>query len=67
MSKNFNFFFSFLVQKLPKKNDITEDQWRMYHEFLLSTKGELKNFKDEEAWPTIIDEFVDYCREKKYL
>eukprot|EP01016_Furgasonia_blochmanni_P008400 TRINITY_DN133_c0_g1_i1.p2 TRINITY_DN133_c0_g1~~TRINITY_DN133_c0_g1_i1.p2 ORF type:complete len:183 (-),score=49.20 TRINITY_DN133_c0_g1_i1:180-728(-) len=47
-----------------KKTAITKDQWNMLLEFHLVTKGDLSKYEDDGAWPTIIDEFVEFIRSK---
>jgi len=53
------------LDKHPNKSDITKDSWEMLLEFNLQTKGDLSNFVDDGAWPSIIDEFVEHLKAKK--
>ena len=32
----------------------------MFHLFLVKTNGEVANYKIDDAWPVIIDEFVEF-------
>lgn len=48
-----------------KKCDITKDQWNMFHLFLTKTDGSIANYKIEDAWPVVIDEFVEYMESEE--
>ena len=52
----------FLQEKKANKSLIVvpKDVWDMFYELVKSTKGDLKNFEDDGAWPTLFDEFVNF-------
>ena len=37
----------------------------MYLEFLQSLKGSLVNYDEQDAWPVLIDEFVEHLQKAK--
>ena len=39
---------------------ITRDTWDLFWDLNQQTSGNFSNFEDDGAWPTIIDEFVDF-------
>lgn len=41
---------------------ITRDTWDLFFDLVKQTKGDLKNFVDDGAWPSIIDEFILYTK-----
>ncbi|CAB54261.2 Defective in cullin neddylation protein 1 [Caenorhabditis elegans] len=42
---------------------ISRDTWNLFWDFILLSKPDLSDYDDEGAWPVLIDQFVDYCRE----
>jgi len=57
-TKNFG---EFLRQSQSYKV-INKDQWNCFLEFSRNVKKDLSNYDDNEAWPLLIDEFVDFVR-----
>uniref|UniRef100_A0A1I7V356 Defective in cullin neddylation protein n=1 Tax=Caenorhabditis tropicalis TaxID=1561998 RepID=A0A1I7V356_9PELO len=43
---------------------ITRDTWNLFWDFILLSKPDLSDYDDEGAWPVLIDQFVEHCREK---
>lgn len=41
---------------------INKDQWLCFLEFSRNVKGDLSNHDDNEAWPLLIDEYVEFVR-----
>jgi len=39
---------------------ITRDTWDLFWDLNKQTRGNMSNFEDDGAWPSIIDEFVEY-------
>ena len=35
------------MQSLPKKNDITKDQWVMFYEFVKLVGGDINKYEDD--------------------
>ncbi|EGT52150.1 CBN-DCN-1 protein [Caenorhabditis brenneri] len=42
---------------------ITRDTWNLFWDFILLSKPDLSDYDEEGAWPVLIDQFVDHCRE----
>ena len=39
---------------------ITRDNWDLFWDLIKATRGDMRNFEDDGAWPALIDEFVEY-------
>uniref|UniRef100_A0A8R1DIF8 Defective in cullin neddylation protein n=1 Tax=Caenorhabditis japonica TaxID=281687 RepID=A0A8R1DIF8_CAEJA len=42
---------------------ITRDTWVLFWDFIVLSKPDLSDYDDDGAWPVLIDQFVDHCRE----
>ena len=44
---------------------ISKDTWNMFYQFEGATRTcELEGYKEEDAWPVLIDKFVSYMKKK---
>ena len=41
---------------------ITKDTWDLFYDLVKQTRGNIANFEDDGAWPSMIDEFVAYLQ-----
>jgi len=55
-------WFDFLNQKGHK--GVSKDTWVMFLDFVRSTDSDFSNYDMEAAWPSTIDDFVDYAKER---
>jgi len=55
---------TFLTEK--KRNSVPKDTWNMLYDFVQYTNSNptLANYDDEGAWPSVIDDYVRYYKEK---
>lgn len=55
---------SFLADKWTRS--VNKDMWNMMLEFALKTLSDetLSFWNEDGAWPSVIDDFVEWCREK---
>jgi len=56
-------FLDFLTTQ--KNKHVTKDLWDQTLEFAREVRSDLSNFDDSGAWPSVIDNFVEYVRTKK--
>eukprot|EP00045_Choanoeca_perplexa_P005532 m.46734 g.46734 ORF g.46734 m.46734 type:complete len:204 (-) comp13171_c0_seq1:10-621(-) len=57
-SKHLPSFFEFLQQGSVR--GITRDTWELYLTFTEQVDLECSNYSEEEAWPSLLDEYVEY-------
>lgn len=60
-SKHLPSFFEFLQQSSVR--GITRDTWDLYLTFTEQVDSSCSNYSDEEAWPSLLDEYVEYVHE----
>ncbi len=41
------------------------DEWKMLRLFATSVEPSMKNYDPGDAWPSLIDDFVEYANEAK--
>ena len=39
---------------------ITKDTWDLFYDLVKQTRGNISNFEDDGAWPSMIDDFVAF-------
>lgn len=56
-------WIDFIEKRAEKENKevsiIKKDEWEMFYELIVKTKGNIKNFVDDGCWPSLIDEFME--------
>ena len=64
---NLNFFFfilgqwlAFLQQHSDSVRGISRDTWNMFLNFSDSVGNDLSVYDEDEAWPSLFDDFVEY-------
>ncbi|KAF5334925.1 hypothetical protein D9611_010029 [Ephemerocybe angulata] len=55
-------WFEFLTEKNLK--GVSKDTWLMFRDFIRTIDSQFKNYDAEAAWPSTIDEFVEYGRKR---
>ncbi|KAJ7868529.1 defective in Cullin neddylation protein 1 [Mycena olivaceomarginata] len=55
-------WFEFLEQKGGK--GVSKDTWIMFHDFIRTIDAQFKTYDLEAAWPSTIDDFVEYAKER---
>jgi DCN1-like protein 1/2 len=55
-------WITFLEAEKKELLVITRDTWDLFFDLVKQTNGDLKNFVDDGAWPSIIDEFILYTQ-----
>eukprot|EP01122_Echinamoeba_exundans_P016692 TRINITY_DN8539_c0_g1_i1.p1 TRINITY_DN8539_c0_g1~~TRINITY_DN8539_c0_g1_i1.p1 ORF type:complete len:293 (-),score=70.69 TRINITY_DN8539_c0_g1_i1:201-1079(-) len=58
-----NNFCSFLKEQTDYKG-INLDQWMSFFEFAKTMKPDMSDYDDQGAWPVLIDNFVEWSKEK---
>jgi len=44
---------------------LNADQWKMYFEFATTVTKDFQGYDSGDAWPLIIDDFVEFVNENK--
>lgn len=52
----------FLLEEKSDLKVITKDNWELFYDLVKQTKGDLNNFVDDGAWPSLFDEFIMYTQ-----
>ncbi|KAH9513980.1 DCN1-like protein 4 [Bulinus truncatus] len=60
----FSYFHQFLEQQ-TKYKVINKDQWCNILEFSRIIQPDLENYDEDGAWPVMLDEFVEWLKDKK--
>ncbi|KAF9054147.1 Cullin binding-domain-containing protein [Panaeolus papilionaceus] len=55
-------WFEFLTEK--KLKGVSKDTWLMFLDFVRSINANFSNYDENAAWPSTIDDFVEYAKEK---
>jgi DCN1-like protein 1/2 len=55
-------WFEFLTEK--KLKGVSKDTWLMFMDFVRSIDPNFSNYDEEAAWPSTIDDFVAYAKER---
>lgn len=55
-------WIKFLQEEKKELKVITRDTWDLFYDLVKQTNGDLKNFVDDGAWPSQIDEFIAYTQ-----
>lgn len=59
--KFFDLWLQFLNEKSNQRS-ITKDTWDLLLDFLTTVKSDFSNYDHDGAWPTLIDDFVEYVK-----
>ncbi|EAU87963.1 defective in Cullin neddylation protein 1 [Coprinopsis cinerea okayama7 len=57
-----DWWFEFLQAKGGK--GVSKDTWNMLFDFVRTIDSQFKNYDPEAAWPSTIDDFVEYARQR---
>jgi len=57
-----NSFIEFTQSPESSFRGVSSDTWNQLYEFLASVGNDLSGYSEEEAWPAILDEFVEWHR-----
>ena len=55
----------FLQTEKKNLNAVTKDTWDLFYDLVKQTKGDIKNFVDDGAWPSLVDAFIIWREKKK--
>ncbi|KAG7087771.1 hypothetical protein E1B28_013712 [Marasmius oreades] len=58
-------WFEFLSEK--KVKGVSKDTWSMFMDFITSVDSKFETYNTEEAWPTLIDDFVEWVRKRIHV
>ncbi|KAK8846632.1 hypothetical protein IAR55_005719 [Kwoniella newhampshirensis] len=58
----FEYWIEFMKQK---GKAVSKDTWSLFVDFVRSIDKDFKEYDDEGAWPSTIDDFVDFVRNKR--
>ncbi|KAI0830293.1 Cullin binding-domain-containing protein [Trametes gibbosa] len=61
-SEHTDWWFAFLEKSGAK--GVSKDVWQMFLEFVRTIDGRFEQYDAEAAWPSTIDDFVEYARER---
>lgn len=63
-TKDFCKYLNYLMENDSQKG-LNFDQWIMYFEFATSVSSDFKGYDPNDAWPLIIDEYVEFVKEEQ--
>lgn len=57
--------FEEFLQEPKSPRVINKDQWNNIYEFSRTINLDLSNYSIDGAWPTLLDDFVDFLQKKR--
>ena len=53
------------LEATDQQHAISKDTWYLVLDFFVQNKNNLDNYDSSEAWPVLIDEFVEWTNQKQ--
>ena len=61
-AKHLKYFIAFL--KTSKKVELNHDEWSSFFNFSVHIDLDCGNYEDDGAWPSLLDEYVEWKKEQ---
>mmetsp|Transcript_18657 Transcript_18657/g.20744 ORF Transcript_18657/g.20744 Transcript_18657/m.20744 type:complete len:259 (+) Transcript_18657:22-798(+) len=59
-----NTFIKFLKDDSVDSSTVNKDQWNTLYDFIMTIDEKLTNYDENDYWPVLIDEFVEWVKEQ---